>query len=48
VAAQHNLVALQLVTHDKEEFYAKYGFVPLRHVSGLVGGIDMVIMEYSI
>lgn len=41
-----NMTALELVTHDKEGFYAKYGFTPLRHVAGLVGGVDMVIMEY--
>lgn len=41
-----NMEALELVTHDKERFYAKHGFTPLRHVAGLVGGVDMVIMEY--
>ena len=43
-----NMTALELVTYDKEAFYAKYGFVPLRHVAGLVGGVDMVIMEYAL
>ena len=41
-----NMVGLELVTYDKEAFYAKYGFASLRHVAGLVGGVDMVIMEY--
>lgn len=48
VADSYGKDALQLVTHDKEQFYAKYGFTSLRCVAGLVGGVDMVIMEYKI
>lgn len=45
-ARRRKVDSLQLITHDKEEFYARAGFVPIRHVSGLLGGADMVMMEY--
>ncbi|QQS27190.1 GNAT family N-acetyltransferase [bacterium] len=48
IARDRNKETLELVTHDKESFYAKYGFIPRRRVAGLVGGVDMVIMEYRI
>lgn len=47
-ARQHNLDAVELVTHDREDFYSKYGFVTIRRVAGLVGGVDMTIMEHSL
>lgn len=45
-ARRRNVDSLQLITHDKEAFYQRAGFVPIRHVSGLLGGADMVMMEY--
>lgn len=45
-ARRRNVDSLQLITHDKEGFYKRAGFVPIRHVSGLLGGADMVMMEY--
>lgn len=36
---------LQLVTHDKQDFYHKYGFVDKVRIPGLQGGVDMTIME---
>lgn len=45
-ARRRNVDSLQLITHDKEAFYQRAGFVPIRHVSGLLGGADMVMMEH--
>lgn len=45
--ARHlGMEVVELVTHDKEGFYLKYGFVPIKRITGLVGGVDMTIMEY--
>jgi ribosomal protein S18 acetylase RimI-like enzyme len=46
-ARQRDLDAVELVTHDKEDFYSRYGFVAKKRVAGLVGGVDMTIMEHS-
>lgn len=46
--ARHNATKIELVTHDKESFYSKYGFSTRCHVPGLVGGVDMTIMEYQV
>lgn len=45
-ARRLDMEAVELVTHDKEGFYLKYGFVSIRRIAGLVGGVDMTIMEY--
>lgn len=47
-AESHHAHALQLVTHDKEEFYARYHFTPLRRIPGLIGGADMTVMELKL
>ncbi|MBP9827176.1 GNAT family N-acetyltransferase [Candidatus Saccharibacteria bacterium] len=36
---------LQLVTHDKEDFYAHFGFISRQRIPGMLDDIDMVIME---
>lgn len=45
-ARSRRVDALQLVTHDKESYYKSAGFISIRHVAGLLGGVDMAIMEY--
>lgn len=39
---------LQLVTHDKEDFYSHFGFLTRQRVSGMLDDIDMVIMEREV
>lgn len=39
---------LQLVTHDKESFYQRYNFERRHRIPGLIGGVDMTIMELEL
>jgi GNAT superfamily N-acetyltransferase len=45
-AQRLGMEAVELVTHDKEGFYIKYGFISIKRIVGLVGNIDMTVMEY--
>jgi predicted N-acetyltransferase YhbS len=47
-AESHHARVLQLVTHDKEDFYERYHFTPLRRIPGLIGGADMTVMELKL
>lgn len=44
-AKHHRSPAIQLLTHNREEYFAQQGFSTLRRIPGMLAGVDMIIMR---
>ncbi len=47
-AKSHGSPAMQLVTHDRDDFFMNAGFSRVRRVSGMLAGVDMSIMRVEL